>query len=398
MSVSVPPMMAMREIALRVLHFAGREREVGKSVVRPQHADQRQAQTACGGARRPAWPTSDRTLRRGSDQRHRRGDEHPSATNFAAVAMLTTAAPDPAEDVSGGGEGNGGRREHSRADDMADRIDPERPQQVLAEDDRDSAERGRTKEDELGPAEEKRDGTAPTFAEVGVEAARVGQRRRQFGERQRAAERDEPASDPQADHDRRARDDPRDPGRRPEDAGADGDADDEGDRLPAERARQRSELVVGFMGVARLRTEMVGSGTSTIRFLRMSLGILGIIPSGGRPMDVFKDVVTSEEELREVLGTPGPRSVLKERAVLDEHSRAFISCSPLLLMATAGQDGRCDVSPKGDAPGFVLVLDDHRLVIPDRPGNKRLDSMCNLLVNPHVGLIFLVPGREERCA
>jgi PPOX class probable FMN-dependent enzyme len=112
-------------------------------------------------------------------------------------------------------------------------------------------------------------------------------------------------------------------------------------------------------------------------------------------MDVFKDVVTSEKELRELLGTPAPRSVLKERPSLDEHSRAFISCSPLLLMATAGQDGRCDVSPKGDAPGFVLVLDDHRLVIPDRPGNKRLDSMCNLLVNPHIGLIFLVPGREE---
>ena len=94
-------------------------------------------------------------------------------------------------------------------------------------------------------------------------------------------------------------------------------------------------------------------------------------------------------------GHPAARSLLKERPVLDEHSRAFISRSPLLLMATAGRDGRCDVSPKGDGPGFVLVLDDHRLVIPDRPGNKRLDGMRNLLVNPHVGLIFLVPGREE---
>jgi PPOX class probable FMN-dependent enzyme len=112
-------------------------------------------------------------------------------------------------------------------------------------------------------------------------------------------------------------------------------------------------------------------------------------------MSSFQDVVTSELELRQVLGNPGARSLLKEQHSLDEHSRAFISRSPLLLMATADRDGRCDVSPKGDGPGFVLVLDDHRLVIPDRPGNKRLDGMRNLLLNPHVGLIFLVPGREE---
>jgi len=112
-------------------------------------------------------------------------------------------------------------------------------------------------------------------------------------------------------------------------------------------------------------------------------------------MNGFKDVVTSEAELRELFGTPTARALLKERPELDEHSRAFISYSPFLLMATAGRDGVCDVSPKGDEPGFVLVLDDHRLVIPDRPGNKRLDGMRNLLANPHVGLIFLIPGREE---
>jgi predicted pyridoxine 5'-phosphate oxidase superfamily flavin-nucleotide-binding protein len=66
-----------------------------------------------------------------------------------------------------------------------------------------------------------------------------------------------------------------------------------------------------------------------------------------------------------------------------------------VLVATAGKDGRCDVSPKGDVPGFVQVVDERRLVIPDRPGNKRLDGMRNLLMNPYVGLIFLVPGREE---
>ena len=112
-------------------------------------------------------------------------------------------------------------------------------------------------------------------------------------------------------------------------------------------------------------------------------------------MSPFEQVVTSEQELRAILGTPVARSILKVRPLLDAHCRAFIARSPLLLMATAGSDGRCDVSPKGDAPGFVVVLDDHRLVVPDRPGNKRLDGMTNLLENPHIGLLFLVPGREE---
>jgi PPOX class probable FMN-dependent enzyme len=112
-------------------------------------------------------------------------------------------------------------------------------------------------------------------------------------------------------------------------------------------------------------------------------------------MAAFESVVATEQELREIIGTPASRPVQKERPTLDTHTRAFIARSPFLLIATAGADGRCDVSPKGDAPGFVLILDDTRLVIPDRPGNKRLDGMTNLLANPHVGLIFVVPGREE---
>jgi PPOX class probable FMN-dependent enzyme len=112
-------------------------------------------------------------------------------------------------------------------------------------------------------------------------------------------------------------------------------------------------------------------------------------------MPPFDHIVTSEQELRDMLGLPAERSVLKERRTLDQHFRAFIARSPFLLMATSGRDGTCDVSPKGDAPGFVLVLDDHRIVIPDRPGNKRFDGMKNLLDNPHVGLLFFVPGREE---
>ena len=110
---------------------------------------------------------------------------------------------------------------------------------------------------------------------------------------------------------------------------------------------------------------------------------------------MFKRIVTSRDELREIFKMPSERAVLKERRALDEHDRAFIAAAPFLLLATANAAGQCDVSPKGDAPGFVLVLDDRHLVIPDRPGNNRLDGMSNIVENPHVGMIFLVPGREE---
>ena len=112
-------------------------------------------------------------------------------------------------------------------------------------------------------------------------------------------------------------------------------------------------------------------------------------------MTAFDDVLTTEQELRTLIGVPGPRSVLKERHSLDEHTRAFIAQSPFVLLATSDANGRCDVSPKGDAPGFVHIVDDRRLVIPERPGNKRFDGMLNILSNPHVGMIFLVPGRQE---
>jgi PPOX class probable FMN-dependent enzyme len=110
---------------------------------------------------------------------------------------------------------------------------------------------------------------------------------------------------------------------------------------------------------------------------------------------MFKRIVMSRDELREIFKIPSERAVLKERRAMDEHDRAFIAASPFLLLATANAAGQCDVSPKGDAPGFVLVLDDRHLVIPDRPGNNRLDGMSNIVENPHVGMIFLVPGREE---
>lgn len=112
-------------------------------------------------------------------------------------------------------------------------------------------------------------------------------------------------------------------------------------------------------------------------------------------MAAFDDILTTEQDLRAIMGTPSVRAVKKVQSSLDAHTRAFIAQSPFALIATSDADGRCDVSPKGDAPGFVQILDDHRLVIPERPGNKRLDGMSNILANGHIGLIFLIPGREE---
>ncbi len=108
----------------------------------------------------------------------------------------------------------------------------------------------------------------------------------------------------------------------------------------------------------------------------------------------FQRIVTSEEELRAVVGYPSELAVKKERPRFDERSRAFIAQSPFVLVSTCSAAGRADVSPKGDAPGFVSVIDDRTLVIPDRPGNRRVDSMRNLLDNPGIGLLFLVPGTE----
>ena len=109
----------------------------------------------------------------------------------------------------------------------------------------------------------------------------------------------------------------------------------------------------------------------------------------------WKRPVTSAAALRGIVGEPSVGAIQKELTALDVHCRAFLARSPFLLLATSGSSGTCDVSPKGDAPGFVLVLDDKTLVIPDRKGNRRVDSLLNILENPHVGLLFLVPGVSE---
>lgn len=109
----------------------------------------------------------------------------------------------------------------------------------------------------------------------------------------------------------------------------------------------------------------------------------------------FSQVVTGIEELRSIIGDPQPISVKKQISSLDQHCRAFISLSPFLLIGTSNGAGGCDVSPKGDAPGFVQVLDSHTLVIPERPGNRRGDTLVNILENPNVGLLFIIPGIED---
>ncbi|SCE80806.1 pyridoxamine 5'-phosphate oxidase family protein [Micromonospora mirobrigensis] len=105
--------------------------------------------------------------------------------------------------------------------------------------------------------------------------------------------------------------------------------------------------------------------------------------------------IRSHEELRELLGPPMPRVLAKDRVVLHERDRQWLAASPLCLVATAGADGSCDVSPKGDPAGFVQVLDDSTIAIPERPGNRRADGYRNILDNPHVGLVFLIPGRTD---
>jgi PPOX class probable FMN-dependent enzyme len=105
--------------------------------------------------------------------------------------------------------------------------------------------------------------------------------------------------------------------------------------------------------------------------------------------------VATHDELREILGEPMPRAADKDRPTLHALDRAWLAASPLCLIATAGADGTCDVSPKGDPPGFTLVLDDTTIAIPERPGNRRADGFHNVLDNPHVGLIYLIPGRTD---
>lgn len=101
------------------------------------------------------------------------------------------------------------------------------------------------------------------------------------------------------------------------------------------------------------------------------------------------------EQLREAIGEPSPVVATKVDNRLDEFARAYIERSPFVIMATADAAGNQDVSPKGDAPGFVAIEDEATLIIPDRKGNQLVFGLQNLLQNPHVGLMFLIPGTGE---
>jgi uncharacterized protein len=109
----------------------------------------------------------------------------------------------------------------------------------------------------------------------------------------------------------------------------------------------------------------------------------------------FSERIDSSEQLTSIIGIPSEMSLKKELKSLDEHMQRFIAHSPFLVMSTHSTSGSCDASPRGDAPGFVHVLDELTLLIPDRYGNKRVDSFRNIVETGRVGLLFLIPGVGE---
>lgn len=105
--------------------------------------------------------------------------------------------------------------------------------------------------------------------------------------------------------------------------------------------------------------------------------------------------IETMEALRAIYGAPKPRSVAKQLDHIDRHCRSFIALSPFVVIATQGPDGLGDATPRGDHPGFVGVADEKTLVLPDRVGNNRIDSLANLVERPGIGLLFLIPGVDE---
>jgi uncharacterized protein len=105
--------------------------------------------------------------------------------------------------------------------------------------------------------------------------------------------------------------------------------------------------------------------------------------------------LNSRDELRALYKQAGDNAVRKELKALDHHSKGFLARSPFVLIGSSDGNGNSDVTPKGDKPGFAAVLDDSTIAIPDRPGNNRLDTLENVIANPSVGLLFLIPGMNE---
>ena len=106
-------------------------------------------------------------------------------------------------------------------------------------------------------------------------------------------------------------------------------------------------------------------------------------------------VIADEQSLRGLFQATHTLAAIKSLPVLDKHAQEFIRRSPFLCLGTQNVDGRADVSPRGDPVGFVKILDERTLAIPDRPGNNRLDSLANIIANPHVGLLFIIPGYDD---
>jgi PPOX class probable FMN-dependent enzyme len=110
--------------------------------------------------------------------------------------------------------------------------------------------------------------------------------------------------------------------------------------------------------------------------------------------DPFERAVTDECELYEIYPRPSDRAVRKDVACLDEMAARLIAASPMVIVASSSAEGRCDATPRGGSPGFVTVLDERRLAIPDATGNRRLDTLHNILATGRAGLLFLIPGRS----
>lgn len=112
-------------------------------------------------------------------------------------------------------------------------------------------------------------------------------------------------------------------------------------------------------------------------------------------MDPFAEALTSEAQLAGLYEQPHERAIAKDIATLDDVARRLIAASPLVVVASHDAEGRSDCTPRGGPPGFVAVLDDDHLAIPDATGNKRLDTLRNVIATGSVGLLFLVPGRDQ---